>query len=110
MKKLISILPLFLLAGCAMGINHNIAVIDGKTYLIETPTYVTPILPVYQWSEKSAFIEITAPANETQIVPIAPTREETKELWREIIQKCAQMYPRKAIDREKCFEREVNAL
>ena len=107
MKKLISMLPLFLLSGCAMGINHNVAVLDGKTYLLETPTYATPILPVYEWSGPTSFKEL----HSVETVQIEPTSQQTdKELWREIIQKCAQMYPRKAIDREKCFEREVNAL
>lgn len=55
MKKLISILPLFVLAGCAIGINHNVANINGKNYLIETKNYAVPLLPVYQWSDESTF-------------------------------------------------------
>lgn len=58
MKKYIYLsLVLFALTGCGMGINHNIATIDGQTYLIETGT--RNLLLVGQWSEEPKYINIT---------------------------------------------------
>ncbi len=52
------LLTAVLLGGCAMGINHNVATINGKPYLVETKNYVTPILPVAQWSQEPTFKEL----------------------------------------------------
>lgn len=112
MKQIISMLIAIACTGCAMGINHNVVILDGKPYLVETPTYVTPILPIYQWSEQSSFTELTAPEN----APTDSVKEKEldiskqKEIWLEIVHKCQQLYSRKALDREKCIEREINAL
>lgn len=40
MKKIFILLPFVgVLAGCAAGINHNVAKINGRTYLVETKMY-----------------------------------------------------------------------
>ena len=56
MKKLLLLCPFIcMLTGCAMGINHNIAQINGKPYLVETKNYG---FWVTQWSEKSTLIPL----------------------------------------------------
>ena len=42
MKKLYILATVTLLSGCALGIHQNIAEIDGKQYLVSTPTYAGP--------------------------------------------------------------------
>lgn len=58
MKKISILVAGLVLSGCAIGINHNVANINGKNYLIETKNYTVPILPVYQWSDKSTFTSL----------------------------------------------------
>ncbi len=55
MKKLMMIIVPMLLSGCAMGINHNTAFINGKSYLIETKNYG---ILWSQWSGPSVFIPL----------------------------------------------------
>ncbi len=50
MKKLIYIFCAFILSGCAVGINHNVATVDGTNYLIESRT--RNLFYITQWSEK----------------------------------------------------------
>lgn len=57
MKKLLVLLPVLgVLAGCAAGINHNIASINGKTYLVETKN--KNVFGLAQWSEESTFVDL----------------------------------------------------
>ena len=56
MKKSIFVsLGIFLLSGCAMGINHNTTSINGKPYLVETKTYG---FLFEEWSKPSALIPL----------------------------------------------------
>ena len=58
MKKIFVLLPLIgILAGCAAGINHNIAQINGRTYLVETK--VDNVIGLYQYSRPSTFVDLT---------------------------------------------------
>ncbi len=84
MKKIIIVVIMLLMYGCAMGINHNTVVIDGKTYLVEIKN--NGILWA-QWSEISRFI----PLDGAQI-------EETnlKNSLQEIKNECQQMLPSRA--------------
>lgn len=57
MKKLLVLLPIMgILAGCAAGINHNVAKINGKTYLVKTQN--RNVLDLPQWSEGSTFVDL----------------------------------------------------
>lgn len=57
MKKLLVLLPVFgVLAGCAAGINHNVAKINGRTYLVETKN--KNVFGLAQWSEESTFVDL----------------------------------------------------
>jgi hypothetical protein len=57
MKKLLALLPVLgVLAGCAMGINHNVVQFDGKAYLIET--HNRNAFGLTQWTEKTTYTEI----------------------------------------------------
>ena len=59
MKKTILLsLGFFLLSGCAMGINHNVATINGTPYLIETKNYG---FLVTQWSKESNLLPLEDP-------------------------------------------------
>ena len=50
MKKLIYISCVFILSGCAAGINHNVATVNGKNYLIESRN--RNFCALTQWSEE----------------------------------------------------------
>lgn len=79
MKKISLILGIVILSGCAMGINQSVAVINSKPYLVEKKTYVSPILPIAQWSD------------ELQITPLEILTEEeqsSKETLRQIVAQC----------------------
>lgn len=55
--KLIAMLCVSLMfTGCAAGINHNIAKLDGKTYLVETGN--RNAFGLVQWSEPSTLIPL----------------------------------------------------
>lgn len=57
MRKLLVLLPVLgVLAGCAAGINHNIASINGRTYLVETK--VDNVIGLYQYSQPSTFVDL----------------------------------------------------
>ncbi|WP_428043433.1 hypothetical protein [Candidatus Avelusimicrobium faecicola] len=57
MKKLLVLLPVFgVLAGCAAGINHNVAKINGRTYLVETKN--KNVFGLAQWSQESTFVDL----------------------------------------------------
>lgn len=51
MKKLFICVSAAILSGCAMGINHNVATVNGKTYLIESKQ--RNLLYITQWTYKS---------------------------------------------------------
>jgi len=53
MKKVILLAVPLLLAACAANINHNVAVLQGKTYLIETKN--NNFFGFHQWSQPSTF-------------------------------------------------------
>ena len=40
MKKVVLLAVPLLLAACAANINHNVATMQGKTYLIETISFI----------------------------------------------------------------------
>ena len=84
MKQIIMLVITFLMYGCAMGINHNTVVIDGKTYLVETKN--NGILWA-QWSEISRFI----PLDGAQIEQV-----NLKHSLQEIKNECQQMLPSRA--------------
>lgn len=46
-----------LVSGCGVSINHNIATINGKTYLVETKNYTNGFGAI--WSKEPTFREIT---------------------------------------------------
>lgn len=56
MKNIIIFSMLFLLGGCAAGINHNVAQINGQNYLIETKT--NNFFGLSQWSSPSTLIPL----------------------------------------------------
>ena len=53
MKKAVLLAVPLLLAACAANINHNVATVQGKTYLIETKN--NNFLGITQWSSPSTF-------------------------------------------------------
>ena len=57
-KVLLLFFTAVILSGCAMGINHNIATINGTPYLIETKNYG---FLVTQWSEESSLLPLEEP-------------------------------------------------
>lgn len=50
MKNIVIFSMLFLLGGCAAGINHNVATVNGKNYLIESRN--RNFFALTQWSEE----------------------------------------------------------
>lgn len=107
MKKA-SIFLVFLLGGCAFGINHNTAYIDGKPYLIETQTYTLP-LPIYQWSAESTLIELKTPGKgNSTILPKAS--EETKLILQDIYNRCEIENQRSSYKVKSCIKNAINAL
>lgn len=62
MKKTSILLTAVLLGGCAMGINHNVATINGKKYLVETKNRT--VLGITQWSEPSTFTSLEGDIDE----------------------------------------------
>ena len=57
MKKLLFFVLAISLYGCGVSINHNIATIHGKTYLVETKNYTNGFGAI--WSKEPTFREIT---------------------------------------------------
>lgn len=57
MKKLLFFVLAISLYGCGVSVNHNIATINGKTYLVETKNYTDGFGSI--WSEEPTFREIT---------------------------------------------------
>ena len=55
MKNIIIFSMLFLLGGCAAGINHNVVTLNDKPYLVETKTYAFLIA---EWSKPSTLIPL----------------------------------------------------
>lgn len=53
MKKAVLLSVPLLLTACAANINHNVATLQGKTYLIETKN--NNFLGIKQWSSPSTF-------------------------------------------------------
>ncbi len=64
MKKWVVLSAFSILSGCAMGINHNVATIKGKPYLIETKTYG---FLIGEWSSPSTLTLLEEP--QTQPLP-----------------------------------------
>lgn len=58
MKNIVIFSMLFLLVGCAAGINHNVAQINGQNYLIETK--INNFLGLSQWSSPSTLTPLEA--------------------------------------------------
>ena len=55
MKNIIIFSMLFLLGGCAAGINHNVVTLNDKPYLVETKTYA---FLIEEWSKPSTLIPL----------------------------------------------------
>ena len=53
MKKAVLLAVPLLLAACAANINHNVATVQGKTYLVETKN--NNFFRLFQWSKPSTF-------------------------------------------------------
>ena len=53
MKKVVLLAVPLLLAACAANINHNVATVQGKTYLVETKN--NNFFRLFQWSKPSTF-------------------------------------------------------
>lgn len=53
MKKTVLLVAPLLLAACAANINHNVATVQGKTYLVETKN--NNFFRLFQWSKPSTF-------------------------------------------------------
>ena len=56
MKKLLLLAVPLMLTACAAGINHNVATVNGKTYLVETK--VDNVIGFYQFSRPSTFKQL----------------------------------------------------
>lgn len=56
MKKLLLLAVPLMLTACAAGINHNVASVNGKTYLVETK--VDNVIGLYQFSRPSTFKQL----------------------------------------------------
>ena len=55
MKNIVIFSMLFLLGGCAAGINHNVVTLNDKPYLVETKTYA---FLIEEWSKPSTLIPL----------------------------------------------------
>lgn len=66
MKKLLLLAAPLMLTACASGINHNVAVVNGKTYLVETK--VDNVLGFYQFSRPSTFKQLDGTEIDSNIV------------------------------------------
>ncbi len=53
MKKAVLLVVPLLLTACAANINHNVATVQGKTYLVETKN--NNFFRLFQWSKPSTF-------------------------------------------------------
>ena len=53
MKRAVLLAVPLLLAACAANINHNVASVQGKTYLVETKN--NNFFHLFQWSKPSTF-------------------------------------------------------
>ena len=56
MKKVLLFAVPLMLTACAAGINHNVASVNGKTYLVETK--VDNVIGLYQFSRPSTFKQL----------------------------------------------------
>lgn len=92
MKKSLIVLCLLgvVLAGCAAGINHNVANINGKTYLVETKT--DNVLGLYQYSQPSKLIDLQSPN---------VTKDMAKSYVQEVAAKCQRRLTVRAENEEK---------
>lgn len=96
MKKISLIIAVAILSGCAMGINQSVAVIDGKSYLVEKKTYAMPILPFIQWSDE-----------EPQTTPLEIDQSSKKNVayfMNNIINICKHKYSREYPKIVQCIE------
>lgn len=82
MKKFYLCFTSFLLAGCAAGINHNVAQIGGQTYLVQTVN--RNALGLAQWSEPSVLI----PLENTPGAQYCPAVIDTKAYVAKIAAEC----------------------
>lgn len=110
MKKLIPAFCAFILCGCAAGINHNVAQINGQNYLIETkinnfwglsqwssPSTLTPLevqnatMPK-NYNPSTARAELARIADECNIRSIkAQSRPNYKKMYKCIVDKLADL-------------------
>lgn len=78
-KSLLLLLLALSLYGCGVSINHNIATINGKTYLVETKNYTDGFGSI--WSKEPTFREITdADLAQSDKVVISPAKAELARL------------------------------
>lgn len=111
--KITNILLLAVLfGGCSMGINHNIATIEGQQYLISTPVYSAPFQIGIQWEGESSYKKIVAPIEEENKYDNQNSEIKTtaKQLMQEIFDNCQKLYPRNSFDVKKCIQKEINLL
>lgn len=79
MKKLLFFVLAISLYGCGVSINHNIATINGKTYLVETKNYTDGFGSI--WSKEPTFREITdADLAQREKVVCSPAKAELARL------------------------------
>ena len=112
MKKIFLLFPgLIVLSGCAAGINHNVAQINGQNYLIETkinnfwglsqwssPSTLTPLevqnatMPKNYTPNTAAQAELARIADECNIHSIkAQSRPNYKKMYKCIVDKLAEL-------------------
>ena len=84
MKNIIIFSMLFLLAGCAAGINHNVVTLNDKPYLVETKTYAFLIA---EWSSPSTLTALHEPLEISQGASTAELTDEPEQL-KAVIEKC----------------------
>ena len=87
MKNLFLLSAVFLLTGCAMGINHNVVTFDDKPYLVENKTY--EFLRLIQWSTPSTITPLKKPIefqNTTRSTGTVPSV--ASEQLKAVIEKC----------------------
>lgn len=109
MKNIVIFSMLFLLGGCAAGINHNVVTLNDKPYLVETKTYgflfeewskpstlipleeEKPVMPE-NYEPSTARAELARMADECNIRSIkAQSRPNYKKMYKCIVDKLAEL-------------------